>query len=58
MAHLTPIQIVCQTQLTKKGERNMKNRKPFRTAAQKREAQRNAWKIDGRWVSSANVSFH
>lgn len=58
MKNLTVTQIACRTNLTKNGVRDMKNRKPFRTAAQKRDAAKDAQKIDGRWVSSARVSYH
>lgn len=46
------------TQFTRTGERDMKNKKPFRTAAQKQVARETAKKIDGRWVSNAPVSYH
>lgn len=45
------------TQFTRTGERDMTNRKPFRTAEQKAEARRTARLVDGRHVSSAPVSF-
>ena len=38
--------------------RNFLNRKPYRTASQKAEARRTAKLVDGRWVSSAPVTFH
>jgi hypothetical protein len=47
-----------QTQLTRDGTRNMLNRKPFRTKAQREVAIHTARKVDGRWVSSAPVSYH
>ena len=55
---LTPTQIACQTQLTKDGHRNMKNRKPFSTARQKEVARQLAYKSDGHWNSTAPVSYH
>lgn len=36
----------------------MTNRKPYRTAMQKAEARAAARLIDGRYVSSAPVSYH
>ena len=47
------------TLLTREGERDMTNRKPFRTKAQKRAAKDNAYRDDrGIWHSSAPVSYH
>lgn len=48
-----------QTQYTRTGKLNMVNRKPYRTAAQKRTAKAMAHKcVDGAYRSSAPVSFH
>jgi len=48
-----------QTEFTKSGKLNMKNRKPFRTAEQKREARLKAVKSDdGAFRSTALVSYH
>jgi len=55
---LTETQIACQTQYTKTGQRSMKNGKPFRTKVQKVEAKRLAYKVDGRWVSTAPVTYN
>lgn len=39
--------------------RDLSNRKPYRTKAQKTEARAKAWKRkDGTWQSSAPVSMH
>lgn len=47
------------TDKTRTGERNMTNRKPFRTKAQKEEARRTAYKCkDGTWRSDAPTSLH
>jgi len=47
------------TAYTRTGKVNMINGKPFRTAAQKQEAQRLARKCDdGTFRSTAPVSFH
>lgn len=46
-----------QTKMTRTGERDMTNRKPYRTAAQKAEARATARLVNGRYVSSAPVSF-
>jgi uncharacterized protein YcgI (DUF1989 family) len=46
------------TAFTRTGKINMHNRKPYRTAAQQHEARRTATLVDGRYVSSAPVSFH
>jgi len=46
-----------QTKFTRTGERDTTNRKPYRTAAQKVAAQRDAVLKDGRYVSNAPVSF-
>lgn len=47
------------TQFTRTGKLNMQNRKPFRTDAQKHEAQRTAEKgNDGVYRSNAPVSYH
>lgn len=56
---LTDTQIMCQTQLTKEGRLNMKNRKPFRTLKQKAIAKGNYYKTEnGNFASSAPVSFN
>lgn len=48
-----------QTSYTRTGKVDMTNRKPYRTAAQKYEARRIAYKCaDGTWRSTAPVSFH
>ncbi|MFC0245785.1 hypothetical protein [Falsochrobactrum ovis] len=47
-----------KTKFTRTGERDMTNRKPYRTAAQKVEARRTARLVDGRYVSNAPVSYH
>lgn len=46
------------TSFTRTGKLDMTNRKPFRTASQKAEAQRTAVKVNGTYVSSAPVSYH
>lgn len=38
-------------------KRNMTNRKPYRTAEQKKLARERAMKFNGTWVSSAPVSY-
>lgn len=45
------------TALTRTGKLDMTNRKPYRTEAQQAEARNNAVLKDGRYVSSAPVSF-
>ena len=47
-----------QTKFTREGVRDMTNRKPYRTAAQKVVAKQKVRIVDGRYVSSAPVSFH
>ncbi|MCH6205270.1 MULTISPECIES: hypothetical protein [Brucella] len=47
-----------KTKYTRTGERDMTNRKPYRTAAQKAEARASARLIDGRYVSNAPVTYH
>jgi hypothetical protein len=48
-----------QTQLSRTGQVNMVNRKPFRTKAQKELAKSSAVKCeDGTWRSTAPVSHH
>ena len=42
----------------KQPSRDLTNRKPYRTAAQKRLAREIARKVKGAWVSSAPVSYH
>ncbi len=55
---LTATQISCQTDFTRTGKMNMKNRKPFRTASQKKMAKDTAYKADnGSWRSTAPVSY-
>lgn len=52
-------ELAYQTQYTRTGKLNMVNRKPYRTAAQKRTAKSNAHKCeDGAYRSAAPVSFH
>lgn len=46
-----------QTKFTRTGERDTTNRKPYRTAAQKYAARQDARLVDGRYVSSAPVSY-
>ncbi len=47
------------TQFTRTGQRDMTNRKPFRTKAQKAVARQMAHKTKGGfWVSGAPVSYH
>ncbi|MFC5584478.1 hypothetical protein ACFPOD_05100 [Nitratireductor kimnyeongensis] len=47
------------TKMTRTGERDMSNRKPYRTAKQKAEAKRTAVRgEDGVYRSGAPVSFH
>lgn len=56
---VTATQMNCMTNLTRTGVLSMQNRKPFRTARQKEEAQRTATKrSDGAWRSDAPVSYH
>lgn len=45
------------TSLTRGGKLNMANRKPYRTPEQQNEARAAAVLKDGRYVSSAPVSF-
>jgi len=47
-----------KTKYTRTGERDMTNRKPYRTAAQKAEARANAVLPNGTHVSSTPVTFH
>lgn len=48
-----------QTKLSREGQINMLNRKPYRTAAQKAQARKDAVKCDdGAYRSTAPVSFH
>ncbi len=48
-----------QTQLSRTGQVNMVNRKPFRTKAQKEQARQSAVKCeDGTWRSTAPTSQH
>jgi hypothetical protein len=46
------------TAFTRTGKHNMLNRKPYRTASQKARARATARLVDGRYVSSAPVSYH
>jgi hypothetical protein len=56
---LTETQLACQTKFTREGVRNMSNRKPYRTKAQKAAARNMAVKCpDGAFRSAAPVSFH
>lgn len=56
---LTPTQIGCMTKFTRDGVRDMTNRKPYRTKAQKLLAEKKARKCsDGAYRSSAPVSWH
>lgn len=56
---LTSIQLACQTQFTKTGVLDTRNRKPYRTKVQKAVARRTAQKTaKGYYVSSAPVSYH
>ena len=49
----------CQTSFTRTGQVDMVNHKPYRTASQKAEARRTAYKDkDGAFRSSAPVSYH
>ncbi|HWD14297.1 MAG TPA: hypothetical protein VG519_13185 [Pseudochrobactrum sp.] len=45
------------TTMTRTGQRNMANRKPYRTAEQQAEARAGAVVKEGRHVSTAPVSF-
>ena len=45
------------TALTRTGQRNMANRKPYRTAEQQAEARAGAALKEGRYVSNAPVSY-
>jgi hypothetical protein len=56
---LTDVQIAYQTKFTREGVRNLSNRKPYRTKAQKIVARNMAVQCpDGAFRSSAPVSFH
>lgn len=56
---LTAIQIACQTQYTRTGERNMKNRKPYRSKALKEQAKKSATKTKGGFYTSpTKVLYH
>ena len=58
MHQLTRTQIACQTQFTREGHRNMNNRKPFRTADQRKIAREVARKCeDGAFRVPSNVYF-
>lgn len=46
------------TAFTRTGKLNMQNRKPYRTASQRADARATARLYNGRYVSSAPVSFH
>ena len=54
----TPAHLRHQTQLSRTGEMNMHNRKPFRTARQRELARKDARVVDGRFVSDVPVSMH
>ena len=45
------------TTMTRTGQRNMTNRKPYRTAEQQAEARAGAVLKEGRYVSNAPVSY-
>lgn len=47
-----------QTRYTRTGERNMLNRKPYRTKAQKELARASVFRHKGAFCSNAPVSFH
>lgn len=47
-----------QTAFSRTGTRDMQNRKPYRTAAQKAAARANAVQVNGTWVANAPVSYH
>lgn len=50
---------VCPTQFTLKGQRNMSNRKPFRSKALKARAKKEAVKTKGGfWTAAVPVQFH
>lgn len=56
---LTEIQIACQTKFTRIGERDMRNKKPYRTKAQKKVAREVAVKTKGGFfIAAAPVSYH
>ncbi len=56
---LTQTQIACMTGLTRDGQPNMENRKPYRTKAQKAEAKARASKSeDGAYRTIAPRSYH
>lgn len=58
-AEKTPAHRVNETMFSRTGQRDMTNRKPYRTKAQKKEARSKARKdADGAWRSSAPVSYH
>jgi hypothetical protein len=46
------------TKFTRDGERDMRNRKPYRTKGQKLKAREEAFLLKGTYVSPAGVSFH
>lgn len=55
----TPPHLAYRTQADRTGDRNMVNRKPYRTAEQKKLARATAFKDhDGAWRSTAPVSVH
>ena len=49
---LTETQMFCQTQKTRTGKRDMKNRKPFRNPVLKAEAKRDCFKTEGGYFRS------
>ncbi len=56
---LNQSQISCQTALTRTGQINMNNNKPYRTKEQKKLAKHNSRKDgDGAFRSITPVSFH
>lgn len=55
---MTKAHLAHQTTFTRTGERDMKNRKPYRTKAQKEEARRTAYVHKGTFYSNAPRSYH
>lgn len=54
-----PPHLMYQTQFTKTGARDMKNKKPFRTKQQKESARQKRFMCDdGVYRSTAKVSYH
>ena len=59
MSKTVSAHLAYQTDFTRTGVRNMKNRKPYRTAAQKRTARKAAVKSpDGTYRAATPVSYH